>query len=209
MGKSIMDNNDKTPEIIREILNARTPAPVQESEGEERIHAAVLMPLFLDNGAYHLIFTKRADSVESHKGQISFPGGLVDDKDESFLDTALREADEEIGLLKEDIAVLGRIDDIQTKSTNFIVHSFVGVIPPSYDFRINPDEVEKIIRVPLSVFFSDDPRYKKEEAEFQGVIYPGTAWQYRSDVIWGATARIMINFIDNLGGRLSLPRDPL
>ena len=78
------------------------------------------------------------------------------------------------------------------------------MIPPSYDFRINPDEVEKIIRVPLSVFFSDDPQYRKEEAEFQGVVYPGTAWQYRSDLIWGATARIMTNFIGIMGGRLSL-----
>jgi len=80
--------------------------------------AAVLILFYPKDERLHLLFTKRTSTVEHHKGQISFPGGRVDDIDESFLDAALREADEEIGLLKEDIAVLGRIDDMQTKATS-------------------------------------------------------------------------------------------
>ena len=198
-----MPRKPRCAEIIREILNARTPAPFQANETGSRVHAAVLMPLFLDDGQCRVVFTKRTAKVSSHKGQISFPGGVVDDDDDGFLETALREAEEEIGLHREDVALLGRTDDIQTKATDFIVHPFVGLIPSGYGFRINPGEVEKILSVPLWVFFSNDPRYKKAEAEFQGVIYPGTAWRYHDDLIWGATARIILNFVHIIGERLT------
>jgi 8-oxo-dGTP pyrophosphatase MutT (NUDIX family) len=163
------------------------------------------MPLFPDSHGYGLLFTKRTSRVGSHKGQISFPGGVVDDEDKNFRETALREADEEIGLRRDDVTILGRIDDMQTKSTDFIVHPFVGLIPHPYDFKINPREVEKIVKVPLDVFFSHDSPHKREEAEFNGFIYPGTAWEYQDEVIWGATARIMVNFIAIMGDRLRVP----
>jgi 8-oxo-dGTP pyrophosphatase MutT (NUDIX family) len=196
-------HNEDVPGIIRNTLNARAPVSLRNSQGENRRHAAVLMPLSLDQGEYRLIFTKRTGSVASHKGQISFPGGVVDEKDAGFQETAMREADEEIGLSKEDVTILGRTDDIKTKSSNFIVHTFVGLIPGAYGFSINPDEVEKIIQVPLWVFFSEDPLYRKEKAEFQGVVYQGAAWQYNDDLIWGATARILVNFIAIMGDRLT------
>lgn len=195
--------NKDIPGIIRKTLSDRTSVSLRNSEGENRKHAAVLIPLFFNGSEYRLVLTKRTGKVASHKGQISFPGGVVDEKDVNLQETALRESHEEIGLIKEDVTILGRSDDIRTKSSNFIIHPFIGLIPNHYGFRINPDEVEKIIQVPLWVFFSGNPQYRKNTAEFQGVVYPGTAWQYHDNLVWGATARILENFTAIMGDGLS------
>jgi 8-oxo-dGTP pyrophosphatase MutT (NUDIX family) len=190
-------------ETIKKTLGSRTPRQIQDPNSES-LHAAVLIPLFNENGEHKILFTKRSTQVKTHKGQISFPGGVVEETDQSLRETALREAHEEIGLLKEDVEILGQSDDATTVVSNFIVHPFVGVIPYPYDFRIRPEEVDRIIEVPLKVFLEDDPRYRQNSAEFEGVIYPGSAFQYKGDVIWGATARILEDLIGILKGRLDL-----
>ena len=191
-------------EIMRDVLRVRSPRRIREQK-DDNIHAAVLVPLFNENGEYRLLFTKRTNTVENHKGQISFPGGAVDERDRTLEETALREAYEEIGLLKEDVDVLGRIDDMTTVVSNFIVHPFVGLIPYPYDFRINSEEVDRLIEVPFNVFLSGDPRYKRSRAEVEGVTYPGPAYLYHGDLIWGATARILGNLIGILRGELGMP----
>jgi 8-oxo-dGTP pyrophosphatase MutT (NUDIX family) len=128
----------------------------------------------------------------------------VEETDQSLQETALREAHEEIGLLKEDVEVLGQADDTTTVVSDFIVHPFVGVIPYPYDFTISSEEVDRIIEVPFKVFLENDPQYRQNSAEFEGVIYPGSAFQYKGDVIWGATARILENLMGILEGRLDL-----
>ena len=100
--------------------------------------------------------------------------------------------------------ILGQTDDATTVVSNFIVHPFVGVIPYPYDFTISLDEVDRIIEVPFNLFFENDPEYRQNSAEFEGVIYPGSAFQYEGDVIWGATARILENLVGILDGRLDL-----
>jgi 8-oxo-dGTP pyrophosphatase MutT (NUDIX family) len=188
---------------IKELLKDRDPMPLGV-ENSAWLHAAVLMPLFKDETGYKVLFTKRTDKVEHHKGQISFPGGAVDDVDESLEETALRESYEEIGLLKKDIHILGQLDDTTTAVSDFIVHPFVGYIPYPYDFKINPKEVDRIITVPFDVFLFDQSPYKRDKAEFEDYVYKGTSYYYNGDVIWGATARITENFVNIVGDKLSL-----
>ena len=193
-------------ETIKEALSSRTPKRIRDKKSYY-IHAAVLIPLFSENGEYRFLFTKRSTQVKTHKGQISFPGGVVEETDQSLEKTALREANEEIGLLKEDVKILGQADDETTVVSRFIVHPFVGLIPYPYDFKISSEEVDRLIEVPFKVFLGDDPQYRRNSAEFEGVTYPGSAFQYKGDVIWGATARILENLMEILKGRLDLHRE--
>ena len=190
-------------ETIKKTLSSRTPKQIQDRNSNS-LHAAVLIPLFSENGEHKILFTKRSTQVKTHKGQISFPGGVVEETDQSLQETALREAHEEIGLLKEDVEILGQADDTTTVVSDFIVHPFVGVIPYPYDFTISSEEVDRIIEVPFKVFLENDPQYRQNSAEFEGVVYPGSAFQYKGDVIWGATARILVDLMGILEGRLDL-----
>jgi 8-oxo-dGTP pyrophosphatase MutT (NUDIX family) len=178
---------------IKGILNNRSPRHIRN----DNLHytpAAVLVPIFKTNGEYHLLFTKRAPKVRYHQGHLSFPGGVVDETDRSPEEAALREADEEIGLLKDDVEILGPIDDSLTFVPPFIVHPFVGFIPHPYPFNINPKEVEKTIEVPLKFFASQVSKTDSTPAEFEpGTVYP--EFRYYGELIWGTTASIVDNFL--------------
>ena len=189
---------------IKEILGNRSPKLI-EDVGGRYVHAAVLIPLFIENGGYKVLFTERTHKVEHHKGQISFPGGVVEEQDGSLEETALRESHEEIGLLNKDVEILGRIDDTFTVVSSFIVHPFVGLIPHPYEFKVNTDEVENIITVPLKVFLDRNSEYRKNSLEVEGFTFHGAVYEYDGTTIWGATARIMQNFIRIIRGKLSLP----
>ena len=202
--KGDMLNQKDLYEIIREVLSSRSPERIPD-EKSSYIHAAVLFPIFSANGEYRVLFTQRTHKVENHKGQISFPGGGVEEEDGSLEETALREAHEEIGLLNKDVEILGQLDDTSTVVSNFVVHPFVGLIPYPYDFNINPIEVKRIIEVPFRIFLSGDPKYMRDSAEFEGVTYPTPAYLYKGDLIWGATARIIEGFMGILKPELDLP----
>ncbi len=176
---------------------------IEDTESQYR-QAAVLIPLFRYKDEYKILFTKRTNRVEDHKGQISFPGGSVDEEDDSFEETALREAYEEVGLLRKDVKVLGRTDDSLTVASNFIIHPIVGFVPYPYPFKINPLEVKRLIEVPFKVFAEDYLNHKDSVGEYEGGQYEGTVYSYRGDVIWGASARIMENFLDILGEKINL-----
>jgi len=191
-------------EAIRDSLNNRKLKTI-DNPGSRYVHASVLIPLFSEDGQYRVLLTKRTDRVEHHKGQISFPGGAVDKEDGSLEETALREAYEEIGLLKKDVELLGRIDDMLTLVSDFIVHPFVGQIPYPYPFQINPHEVDSIIVIPLYVFMDKTSGHIKDFIEVDGFTYHGTSYEYQGHAIWGATAMIMENFIRILGENLCLP----
>jgi len=187
-------------ELIKRSLGARKPKVITNGDLSYR-HAGVLIPLLVENDILKILFTKRTYIVEHHKGQISFPGGAVDKQDASLEDTVLRETEEEIGVKIEDVALLGRIDDTLTLASRFIVHPFVGQIPPAYAFKINDAEVKRIIKVPLSAF---DPETSKEDrkraVDLGDTISMEPAYEYEGDVIWGATGRIMKNFIEIING---------
>lgn len=185
-------------ENVRKILASRRTREVQP-EHSDYTHAAVLIPLFKENGEYKVLFTKRTSIVEHHKGQISFPGGVVDNVDDTYLDTALREAFEEIGLLREDVEVLGQIDDRLTSVTNFLIHPYVGAIPYPYRFQLNSSEVERLVKIPLRIFISNKDKGETKPA-LPGIDnYDGVIYSYKEDIIWGATAGIMENLIGILG----------
>jgi len=186
------------PTIIREILNSRTIRVIENGQSSYR-HAAVLIPFFKAHDEHRVLFTKRTHRVEEHKGQISFPGGAVEDGDGSFQETALREAHEEIGLKKEDVVVLGQTDDTPTLASNFVIHPFVGLIPHPYYFRINREEVERLIEVPLKTFLVENAADKMGDVQYGGSTYHGLVFPYDGEVIWGATAKIMENFAEILG----------
>jgi 8-oxo-dGTP pyrophosphatase MutT (NUDIX family) len=196
--------NKNFPNLIREVLKGREPRNIHDEPYFHR-HAGVLIPLLEDKGIYKILFTKRTDMVEQHKGQISFPGGSVDKEDSSLLETALRESEEEVGLLKGDVDVLGRIDDTLTVASDFIIRPFVGFVPFPYDFVINEEEVERLIIVPIDVFKTENSENDVFAVEFEGKIYHSKAYEYNGDVIWGATARMIENLMGIIERRLSLP----
>jgi 8-oxo-dGTP pyrophosphatase MutT (NUDIX family) len=186
------------PERIKAVLSRRTPKLLEDKDGLYR-HGAVLIPLLREEGEYKILFTKRTDTVEAHKGQISFPGGRIDEQDGTLLDTALRETEEEIGLPRESVTVLGRSDDATTLSSNYIVHPFVGLIPYPYAFRLNAGEVKQLVIVPFTLFFGTEEILP---VEYEGKIHQNLAYRYDGEVVWGATARIMRNLVEILSESL-------
>lgn len=185
---------DPVKDQIRGLLQSRSKARV-EREGFRR--AAVLMPLCAVGGQPHFVFTERARDLEHHQGQISFPGGTADQRDPHLLQTALREAEEEIGLKPADVEVLGELDDVLTAASGFIISPFVAWIPHPYPFRPSAREVHEIFTVPLSEF--QDPRnYREEFRERAGERIAVPFFTCGSRVIWGATGRIVKQFLDLL-----------
>ena len=157
-------------------------------------HAAVLVPLFQKDGDCHLLFTKRSEEVKYHKGEISFPGGVVDEEDSELISTALREASEEIGLKESDVQIVGVLDDIVT-ITEFIVTPIVGLFPYPYRFKISEAEIAELIEVPLASLLDENCFGEMEitRGDRKEIVY---AYQYGRHTIWGATARILKQFLD-------------
>ncbi|MBW1722041.1 MAG: CoA pyrophosphatase [Deltaproteobacteria bacterium] len=195
---------DEFPGIIQGLLARRQPMVIEPKGGRYR-EAAVLIPLLKDGNEYKVLMTKRTERVEEHKGQISFPGGGIEPGDRSFKETALRETYEEVGIHPRDVTILGRMDDILTLSSNFVIHPVVGRVPYPYDFSINPLEVERILLVPLSVFLPGGSRGPEtERISWGGKIYETPVYRYDGEIIWGATARLMHGFVEMLGEKIGL-----
>lgn len=166
-------------ERIRDILSQRKRESITFSAGLSP--AAVILPLYQKEGEYHILFTKRTEKVEHHKRQISFPGGAPHEDDRSLEDTALRETFEEIGVRAEDVEILGELDKTATLTSNFLITPFVAVIPYPYEFAINRDEIEELVKVPLSALLEHSGK---------------RTYHYKGKVIWGATAMILRQFLN-------------
>jgi len=184
---------------IREVLQGRERSVIGDSLFPR---AAVLVPLFEKEGTCHLLFTRRSDQVKHHKGQISFPGGAFDDGDGDLRRTALREASEEIGLNENDVQILWILDDIVTVS-GFVVTPFVGIFDYSYPLRISPIEIAELIEVPLTALLDADCFGEKEIID-NGLKRIVESYQYQRHTIWGATARILKQFL----GLIPSPETP-
>jgi 8-oxo-dGTP pyrophosphatase MutT (NUDIX family) len=188
---------DATIDAIRHILSGRRKRCIQDPSLSP---AGVLLLIYPKDGEYCILFNKRTDSVEHHKGEISFPGGAMDPEDRDILHTALRESHEEMGIRPEDVTILGELDDVPTRS-HFVINPFVGTIPYPYRFRVNPQEIAEVLEVPLSALL--DPRNLREEVRWSGgVPVKMYAYAYGRHLIYGATARILRQFLELLQGAL-------
>uniref|UniRef100_A0A7C5ALU3 CoA pyrophosphatase n=1 Tax=Desulfobacca acetoxidans TaxID=60893 RepID=A0A7C5ALU3_9BACT len=159
--------------------------------------SGVLVPLYWEADTPYFLFTQRSYTMRDHQGQISFPGGVRDPRDPDLLTTALRETEEEIALKPEVVEVLGRLEPVATV-TGYWILPFVGLIPYPYEFRINPREVRKILTFPLPEFFPAR-RWSTGDYRYRGKVVRVCCWRYQETVIWGATARIVVNFLIRLG----------
>jgi 8-oxo-dGTP pyrophosphatase MutT (NUDIX family) len=180
-----------TMEKLREFLAHRQKKTITDLK---RIPSAVLVPIYNKEGQCHILFTQRTDNVKEHKGQISFPGGARQDG-ESLLDTALRESQEEVGLSPKDVEILGELDDTATLTSNFVVTPFVGVIPWPNNIRADGWETKEIIEVPI-VALLDKKAWEDKNEVIGGKPVTSYFYHYGDRVIWGATARILRQFLE-------------
>jgi 8-oxo-dGTP pyrophosphatase MutT (NUDIX family) len=184
-------------EQLRQELEKR-PGKMLEQPQPGLRESAVLAPLFIRDAQPYLVFTKRRAALRNHGGQISFPGGARDPDDSTPLHTALRETREELGIPPETIEVLGMLDEVPT-ITNFRILPFVGAIPTDFAYLPSPDEIEKVIEVPLVHLFN--PSVHRVERrwvmESEREIY---FYDYGPNVIWGVTARILRGLLQLIGG---------
>jgi 8-oxo-dGTP pyrophosphatase MutT (NUDIX family) len=175
------------PDALRAVL--LDPADAVAVEVHGRTKAAVLVALYEHDGALHAVFTRRRNDLRSHAGEISFPGGRRDAEDPDLVVTALREAEEEIGLPRDAVDVLGALCPTPTVATGFGVYPFVGLIEPGREWTLSPREVDEVLELRLSDLraASNRRRLLHRGIPFRSVVYDVS----EEAVIWGATARIV------------------
>jgi 8-oxo-dGTP pyrophosphatase MutT (NUDIX family) len=177
---------------IRTRLDRRTRRTIVAPELRR---AAILLPLHEQGGEPYVLFTRRTETVETHKGQISFPGGAADPSDPDVKFTALRETQEEMGIPPTQVEVLGVLDDLPTTVSGFVVAPVVGIIPYPFPFRINSAEIDEVLTVPLRLF-RDPSHLRVERRERDGMTFDVYFYRYGKDEIWGVTAGIMKGFVN-------------
>jgi 8-oxo-dGTP pyrophosphatase MutT (NUDIX family) len=184
-----------TPEQLREVLLDPAEAREMDAVGG-RIDAAVLVPLYLDSGNLHAVFTKRREDLSHHAGEISFPGGRQDFPEEELRVTALREAEEEIGLAPAEVEIVGCLPPVGTFVTNYKIHPFVGVIKAGHAWTPQPTEVEVILELSLPDLIAG---HEMRRLVRKGVPFKTPTYTVGDNLIWGATARIVQHLLERLG----------
>src|SRR5689334_8018655 len=158
------------------------------------IRAAVLVPI-VDHGEAFLVFAQRTNRVGQHAGQISFPGGRIDPEDADELGAALREAEEGVGLARTLVEPLGMLDDTETVATQFVITPWVGVVTGPVVWQPDGHEIEKVIEVPVGALLARGA-FRVESWERNGVTRDVYFYDYQDTTIWGATARILKQYLD-------------
>jgi 8-oxo-dGTP pyrophosphatase MutT (NUDIX family) len=155
------------------------------------------VPLFVDGEpqASHVVLTRRRAEMRRHAGEISFPGGRHDPQDVHLSDTALREAEEEIGLPRAQVTLLGELPPTSTFATGYLIHPFIGLIPAGQLWRLSPLEVDAVIELPLQRLRESRTRTRLER---RGFTFETDAYIVDEHLIWGATARIIENLLHRL-----------
>ena len=159
-----------------------------------RTDSAVLVPLYLGaDGRLHAVFTKRRDDLRRHPGEISFPGGRRDEGEDDLRDTALREAEEEIGLPRDHVELIGALQPTPTFVTNYAIYPFVGIIEPGFEWVLEAREVAHVLELALG-----DVRagYGRRRLVRRGVPFRTDTYQVGDNVVWGATARIVADLLE-------------
>lgn len=191
-----MQNSAEFVQSLTFALNQHQPRV--RVEWEARL-AAVLVPLYQENAEWHALYTRRTEDLEDHRGQVSFPGGVLEAGDAGPEQAALREAQEEIGLASKDIQILGQLDPLLTV-TQFQIVPFVGIIPWPYPLVVNTAEVARTFGVPLA-WLADG---RNLEIRKRKPFVPGPEIDvyyfkpYLDEIIWGATARLTLQLLEIL-----------
>lgn len=174
----------------------------------EHVPAAVLAAMFVGGvpAEPHVVLTRRRADLRRHAGEISFPGGRSDAEDADLAETALREAEEEIGLPRAEVTMLGTLPPVSTFATNYIIHPFVASIPAGIAWSLSPREVDAVLELPVPALLAGRTRTRLER---RGISFETDAYVVDDHLIWGATARIIEHLLERLqstgpGGALAL-----
>ena len=195
----------------REVYEGFSPVDLESGERRPRVpppgadtrRAAVLVPIIVEGEDARIVYTVRKDDLADHAGQISFPGGSIEARDTSLLETALREAEEEIDLRPELVEVVGELEEMYIPPSNFRVSPFVGLLPPEAEMVLAPDEVEEIFTVPLKTLTAHET-FRKVLWRHEGRDYKVSVFAIEGPVprnIWGATAAMTASLLARLGWR--------
>ncbi len=180
-------------ERLRHVLEQRVRRSIDTAP--PLVRAGVLIPLVMRGNAIEMLFTRRTDTVLTHKGQISFPGGQQEDSDLETVETALRESYEEIGLEPSRVTVLGELDDVFTAVSSFVITPVVGFVDGGLEnLRPAPDEVKSLLAVPVETLL-DSKVHTTETRSAGEQQYRIHYYTVGDDVIWGATGRIVYQFL--------------
>ena len=172
---------------LRRALSGSTP---KEKFDQSRVRASVIILLFKKDGYDHVLLNIRSDTVAQHKGEIAFPGGVFNDEDTVFIQTALREVHEEIGMKSEKIRVIGQLDDVRTHTSNFMISVFVGEIQYPYCLCLNQLEVADVLEVPIKQLF-DDNSIREEIRWIDSIPQKRYSYGVGQYLIHGATANMI------------------
>jgi 8-oxo-dGTP pyrophosphatase MutT (NUDIX family) len=186
------------------------PVEVEDKRGDHTLNAgmepfrplraaAVLVPLVDRPDGLTVLLTRRTAHLAHHAGQVSFPGGHIELDDGGPVDTALRETEEEVGLDRRHVEVIGHLDTYVTR-TGFVVTPVVGIVHPPFSTKPDPHEVDEVFEVPLA-FLMDPANHQKCSAEFEGTTRYFYAMPYDQHFIWGATAGMLMNLYEVLSQR--------
>ncbi len=186
---------------LRDRLNNYTPRRFCSDQPQ----ASVLIALTDHPSEPEVILTQRATHLSSHSGEVAFPGGKFDHTDPDLLFTALREAEEEVGLDPELVDVVGPLGQVMSKN-RLQVTPYVGIVPHDVSLQANPDELDAIFRVPLSYLIAD-PRHRTDAIRLTRTTHYVPAWEFEGYVIWGLTAYVLAELL-NVGFDAKIPMKP-
>jgi len=179
-------------ENLRRVLARRQRVALPDADA---VRCAVLVPLIPDGVAYRVLYTRRTEHLPDHRGQVAFPGGKHAPSDTALLDTALREAEEEVGIDPQGVRVLGRLDDVTTMAARYVVTPFVGILPPDSRFRPNPAEVADVFTVGIGEL--SNPEFQGTQSRtWDGMAYEVDVIMAGTHNIWGLTLRITQNLLE-------------
>jgi 8-oxo-dGTP pyrophosphatase MutT (NUDIX family) len=189
------------PQTVRDTLERvlLTPADALGLEVHGGTDAGVLVPLYLESGGVHAVFTKRREDLRRHAGEISFPGGRYEQGEADLVATALREAEEEIGLPRDAVEIVGALQPTPTIATGYAIYPFVGLIAPGMSWTLSAREVAEVLELSLGALRDG---YRRQRLIRRGLPIRTDTYVVGDHLIWGATARILSDLFDRIGDLL-------